>query len=119
MNMSAKMEIASCLYCDGVISPIYLRCVKCWTDIIGHRYPGEAIGGEESIRLHNEAAARIRAASPDDIRAEGWTVAVHNDYRLDGETYTLGWSVKGEGRTDAEALNKVRDQIGLREVVPS
>ena len=56
---------------------------------------------------------------PDDIRAEGWMVAVHNDYRLRGESYTF-WlftkgdrAVKGEGRTDAEALDIVRTRIGL------
>ena len=39
-------------------------------------------------------------------------VAVHNDYRLHGEPYTFwlftdsaGMSYKGEGRTDADALN--------------
>jgi len=51
---------------------------------------------------------------PDDIRAQGWAVAVHNDYRLDGVPHTF-WlftkdsvAVKGEGKSDAEALNQVR-----------
>lgn len=55
--------------------------------------------------------------SPEDIRAEGWDVAVHNDYRLNGEHRTF-WlftkgsrAVKGEGRTDAEALDEVRIAI--------
>lgn len=76
---------------------------------------------------HEAAAAVIRhlrdtpverdwllAFLPGDIRALGWDVAVHNDYRLNGEPHTF-WlftrgseCVKGEGRTDAEALNKVR-----------
>lgn len=49
----------------------------------------------------------------DDIRALGWSVAVHNDYRLNGEPHTFwlftkdGRAVKGEGRTDAEALAQV------------
>lgn len=54
---------------------------------------------------------------PDDIRAKGWMVAVHNDYRLGWELYTF-WlftkgnrCVKGEGKTDAEALNEVRKQL--------
>lgn len=54
-------------------------------------------------------------ASPDDLRAEGWTVAVHNDYRLNGVPHTFwllthpdGRYVKGEGRTDAEALTAIR-----------
>jgi len=57
----------------------------------------------------------LRAASPDDLRARGWTVAVHNDYRNHGNPYTF-WlltkgnrCVKGEGVTDAEALNEIRD----------
>jgi len=54
---------------------------------------------------------------PDDLRAEGWMVAVHNDYRLKGEFHTF-WlmtkghlAVKGEGRSDAAALNQIREQI--------
>lgn len=56
---------------------------------------------------------------PDDIRGEGWAVAVHNDYRLKGVHHTF-WlftkgdrNVKGEGHSDAEALNAVRTQLGL------
>lgn len=60
--------------------------------------------------------------SADDIRAAGWMVACHNDYRLAGRSMTFwlftkdGRQVaKGEGATDAEALTEVRRQIGLRE----
>jgi hypothetical protein len=49
----------------------------------------------------------------DQLRAQGWTVAVHNDYRLDGRAHTFwllthpsGIWVKGEGATDAEALQQ-------------
>ena len=45
------------------------------------------------------------------LRKAGWTVAVHNDYRLNDELHTfwlfthpVGLWVKGEGRTDTEAL---------------
>jgi len=66
-------------------------------------------------------------ASPDDLRDLGWAVAVHNDYRLDGQNHTFwlmtrgGQAVKGEGRTDSEALDAIRKQIdtstgNLREV---
>lgn len=58
--------------------------------------------------------------NPDDIRAQGWMVAVHNDYRQDGELYTF-WlftkgdrAVKGEGKTDAEALNEIRKKLNLQ-----
>ncbi len=62
---------------------------------------------------------KYRSSSADDIRDKGWTVAGHNDYRLHGATYTFwlfthpdGRWVKGEGKTDAEALNQVRAEIG-------
>ena len=65
----------------------------------------------EKTEADNE---RLREALPDDIRAAGWTVAIHNDYRLNGDPYTF-WlftkddrAIKGEGQTDAEALGKVR-----------
>jgi hypothetical protein len=61
----------------------------------------------------------LQSSSADDIRAAGWMVAVHNDYHLDGESFTF-WlftkgerAVKGEGKTDAEALNEVREKLGL------
>jgi hypothetical protein len=63
---------------------------------------------------------QLNEASPFDIRACGWALAVHNDYRLNGEPHTFwlftqaGVCVKGEGCTDAEALNQVREQIGLK-----
>lgn len=53
----------------------------------------------------------------DELRALGWMVAVHNDYRLRGLPHTFwlftkeGQAVKGEGRTDREALDQVRAQI--------
>ena len=59
-----------------------------------------------------------------EIRAAGWAVAVHNDYRLNGEAHTFwlfthsdeGRYVKGEGRTDAEALAICR--AGLDALAP-
>jgi hypothetical protein len=66
---------------------------------------------------HDKLAALVNAA--DEFRAAGWSVAVHNDYRLNGEPHTFwlfthprGRWVKGEGRTDAEALAQVRSAIG-------
>ena len=58
-------------------------------------------------------------ARPDDIRAAGWSVAVHNDYRCNGFTHTFwlfvkdGRAIKGEGMTDASSLDDVRRQIGM------
>lgn len=49
-----------------------------------------------------------------DLRAAGWTVAVHNDYRQQGELHTFwlfthpsGKYLKGEGRSDEEAVAQV------------
>lgn len=64
-------------------------------------------------------AQRREASSPDDLRALGWTVAVHNDYMLDSCRMTFwlltnpltGTFVKGEGFTDAEALNQCRREL--------
>ena len=60
----------------------------------------------------------LQEGSPNDIREAGWNVAVHNDYRLDGEVFTFwlfthpdGRWVRGEGKTDAEALRQVRSAI--------
>jgi protein gp37 len=48
-----------------------------------------------------------------DLRAAGWSVAVHNDYWVDGRSYTFwllthpsGRWIKGEGETDLEALEQ-------------
>ncbi len=49
-----------------------------------------------------------------DLRARQWMVAVHNDYRLAGEfrtfwlfTHPSGRWIKGEGKSDIEALRVV------------
>lgn len=51
------------------------------------------------------------------LRGEGWAVAIHNDYQFAGIAHTF-WlftkgerAVKGEGRTDAEALSRVRFRV--------
>lgn len=66
------------------------------------------------LAAYTTAEADLAEASPNDLRALGWAVAVHNDYRLNGEAHTFwlltkdGRAIKGEGRTDAEALAQVR-----------
>jgi len=62
------------------------------------------------------------------IRRNGWQVAVHNDYRLDGKSWTFwlftklkgvpcengdGLYVKGEGNTDSDALFEVARKLKL------
>lgn len=55
------------------------------------------------------------------LRGCGWSVAVHNDYRLDGRrltfwlfTHPSGWWAKGEGTTDFEALEQVISEAKSR-----
>jgi hypothetical protein len=63
---------------------------------------------------------RLKAGNPDDLRAAGWCVAVHNDYRLAGIPHTFwlfvndGAAVKGEGESDFQALNQVRAALASR-----
>jgi hypothetical protein len=66
------------------------------------------------------------AVTVDRIRSEGWAVAVHNDYRLNGDAHTFwlftknGLAVKGEGKTDAEALAQVDAAIrALKDASPA
>ncbi len=57
----------------------------------------------------------------DNLRRAGWTVAVHNDFRLKGEPHTF-WLltneatkryVKGEGRSDQEALEECAHEAAM------
>lgn len=66
----------------------------------------------EAVRalVKREREAAVKQA----LEALGWMVAAHNDYRQDGQQRTF-WlftrgerAAKGEGATDAEALNQVR-----------
>ncbi len=60
-----------------------------------------------------------------DLRARGWVVAVHNDYRLLGTHHTFwlftrdGIALKGEGLSDVEAVAQVRAQVEALGAPPS
>lgn len=61
-----------------------------------------------------------------ELRAEGWTVAVHNDYRIAGErmtfwllTHARGVWLKGEGATDEEALASLTGGTGPAQPAPA
>jgi len=60
---------------------------------------------------------RKSKASPDDIREQGWLVACHYDYELEGEFQTFwmftkdGKALVGRGTSDGEALEEVRQQL--------
>lgn len=70
----------------------------------------------EINRMKDELAAKSPA---DRLRAEGWAVAVHKDYRMHGAPQTFwlftkdGKAIKGEGASDDIALNEVLAQIGI------
>jgi len=73
-----------------------------------HRSPGPQDAYLAGARDFDSHAETLKA-----LRDDGWSVAVHNDYRLDGVAYTF-WlmtkgerALKGEGRTDAEALAQI------------
>ncbi len=64
----------------------------------------------------------LRESSPDDLRAKGWSVGVHNDYRLNGKAMTFwlmthkdGVYYIGEAETDAAALNIIRERVKVFE----
>ena len=73
------------------------------------------VGNMEPCVYCEDGTARVVLGKGQDylsaLRGEGWTVAVHNDYRLNGESRTFwlftkdGRAIKGEGRTDEEALS--------------
>jgi hypothetical protein len=91
----------------------YARCPHCSRDCeFRARWPANKSGhGSRGDQDAPPADARDgEDATVDWFRANGWAVAVHNDYRLNGEPHTF-WLftrgdrfVKGEGRSDAEAL---------------
>lgn len=75
-----------------------------------------------SVPHYPKKVKAIDFSRPDDIRARGWVVAVHNDYKVNGEPYTF-WlftkgnlCAKGEGKTDLAALNEVRKVIDVSAV---
>ena len=64
------------------------------------------------------ATLAVLKGVPNDLRMNGWAVAIHNDYRQNGEQHTFwlltnkeGRYVKGEGLTDVEALEQIRESL--------
>lgn len=108
---ATKLEACTCVsghICDGNRGHNPFECPNnC--PVHGKNSPNFVRSLQSNLR-----GITIDLARPDDIRALGWMVAVHNDYRLDGMFHTFwlftknGRAVKGEGTSDAEALNQVR-----------
>ena len=68
----------------------------------------------ERLRLENR---KLRESSVDDLRKDGWSVAIHNDYRV-GMLPSTFWGlskgdrwIKGEGPDDASALDVIRTEL--------
>lgn len=64
----------------------------------------------------SHSAAKSGSAALDELRSAGWVVAIHNDYRQNGKLYTFwlmthpnGQYLKGEGKTDCEALLQIAE----------
>jgi hypothetical protein len=110
-------EATCCGEYEGATAPQFCCDLHC-----GHgNEDGWCCGIEEAVAClaaqRNALQAernRLQESLPDDIRARGYSVAVHNDYRQDGVLHTF-WLVtfesrciKGEGRSDAEALEQIR-----------
>lgn len=64
------------------------------------------------VRLNNSSTIPDHTDILRKLRDSGWMVAIHNDYRLSGNDYTFylfthpfGVWIKGEGRTDLDALS--------------
>jgi hypothetical protein len=97
--------------CSDIWTDVWPICASCRTQV------ETALGDESTCGPQISTPYDAGLSSPDDLRAAGWSVAVHNDYRLNGENMTFwlfthgSFAVKGEGRTDAEALDEVREQI--------
>lgn len=80
-------------------SPEVIECVRALVDA--------------GIISADPETGRPPALTPvDKMRAKGWTVAVHNDYRLNGRHHTFwlftngDYAAKGEGSTDDEAIQR-------------
>lgn len=75
--------------------------------------------GAAGAKIYVDPASKPEADTRvGELRKAGWSVAVHNDYRQDGESKTF-WlftrgsqCAKGEGRTDSEAIDEVEQAIG-------
>lgn len=103
--------------CDGCETPVdddsphaISDCRKVWEAANGQGWHAAAVAEQQLAEREGLGLlARMRAA--------GWCVAVHNDYRLHGESFTFwgftrdGRFVKGEGRTDEEALRAALEAV--------
>ena len=75
-----------------------------------------------AIQWRDERIAKLEKelanGGVESLRASGWSVAVHNDYKIHGVPHTFwlfthadGRWIKGEGRTDADAIAAARAML--------
>jgi multidrug efflux pump subunit AcrA (membrane-fusion protein) len=70
--------------------------------------------------------ADVRGQELETLRSQGWRVAVHNDYKLNGDDYTFwllthpnGRWIKGEGRSDEDAICVLLDAARASHPAPA
>jgi hypothetical protein len=96
---------------------LYVRAV---VNVVGPAQVGERaldLADRIDAALCGELPRHADPFCPDDMRALGWDVVTHYDFRVDGERHTrwvlakAGRCIAGDGLTDVEALNVVRFQL--------
>ena len=77
---------------------------------MGHFMSDQEIEGHAKTQTTGKPVGTMERILAD-LRENGWRVAVHNDYRLDGRdmtfwlfTHKAGLFIQGEARTDLGAL---------------
>ncbi len=115
--MSAGDLLNPCPLCGGGVDLSGSgSSVKCRSCLYFAAFRCHAALGELAKRAAATLEERLRR-----IREAGWAVAVHNDYRLNGVPHTfwlftkggmeVGLAARGEGLSDAIALNQVEAKI--------
>lgn len=114
------VELVFALEAEFKFPEIEEKDVESWktvTDVINYCY--NHTRAAKRVEKTKRAVESFDPRVPDDIRANGWSVAIHNDYKQFDLTHTF-WlftkddhCVKGEGHDDAQALNAIRYQLHL------
>lgn len=110
---------------DWLLGTACGKCARCFDNagqaVARLREENERLAATNTV-LEVENRLKLYGASRGEailmlLRQFGWSVAVHNDYRQDGEKRTFWLMVKdevafkGEGTTDEEALQQVIDRV--------
>jgi hypothetical protein len=107
--------------CKEQIERIHTNNIDGWDEVAeAWQYVLDVVLPEHDAALIAKAQQeeRERIRKIDYLRSLGWMVAVHNDYKQNGEfhtfwllTYPDGRYLKGEGKTDDEALNQIAESL--------